>query len=999
MRFDGLVEAYEKSRAEANAFHDLMRYRVREVLIVASLFDSFVVESDGILNEQAYGEFFQLDLGSVPRVSCAYSAESALEMFGEGRFDLVVLIAGIDFEEPLRAARAIKEEWSGVPVLLMATNNSALAALDLERPELAWVDRVFVWNGYSKLFLGMIKLVEDQRNVDADSLSGYVRVILLIEDSVRWYSRYLPLLFEVAQRQAQSLIEEEEGLEANKLLRLRARPKVLLASSYEEAEALFGRYEASILTVIADLRFPRAGRIDPEAGFDFVGMARRRIPDLPVMIQSSEEAVRGRALGMGASFADKSSASLERELEAFMRERLGFGPFAFRMPDGSPLGEAGSLAEFARLVAEIPGESLVYHASRNHFSTWLAARGRLRFAEMLKPYQSADFRSLGAMRDFIVKLVGDSRREAASGSIPRFDGSTACSEEAMTRLGDGSIGGKGRGLAFIRSLIEGARLERLEGLEIKVPRSAFIGIDEFESFLESNGMWSFAYYEAGGEEGSRRVRERFLATPLSEGLEDRLGRFALSTDSPLIVRSSGLFEDMLQVPFSGIYATYILPNAHPDPNARARQLRDAVKLVYASLFTPATRAYFEAAGYALEEERMAVVVQELAGSRRGRWYYPQLSGTAQSRNFYPVSYLKSEDGLCVAAYGLGTYVVSGGIGLSFCPRYPKLDIVSPRLLMEASQKSFMALDMEDVDPDLASGEEATLRTLSLEEAEADPGFGMVASTWDAANDRMEPGTGIPGPRVIDLGNILKHEALPLAEAIDAVLDLGEKSMGTPIEIEYALDADGGGGSPALYLLQIKPLIRGEGKGPVDLEGIDESDCLVLSPRSMGNGSDATVADILWVDPRRFDIQATAGIAAEIALLDKELREEGRKYILIGPGRWGTRDPRLGVPLSFAQVSGARAIVEADLPGFRVDPSLGSHFFHNLTSMSVGYLSVAWEGGGRVDWDWLYAVEPARRTEHCALTRLSESLELLMDGRSGRAAVLKRPRRSPLRGEA
>jgi hypothetical protein len=990
MHFDDLVEAYDTSRVERNSFHDLMRYRIREVLIVASLFDAFVVESDGMLTEQAYGEYFQLDLGAVPRVSCAYSAESALEMFREGRFDLVVLIAGLDFDEPLGVARSIKDEWPGVPVLLMATNNTSLASLDPDRPELAFVDRVFVWNGYSKLFLGMIKLVEDLRNVDADARTGLVRVILLIEDSVRYYSRYLPLLFEVVQRQAQQLIEEEKGVEANKLLRLRARPKVLLAASYEEAAALFDRYEPYVLTVITDLRFPRAGIVDPDAGIGFIRMAKARIADLPVMVQSSDEGAREVARPFGAAFADKASQSLERELAAFMRDSLGFGPFAFRMPDGSFVAEAADLESFARLVGEVPEECLVHHAAGNHFSTWLAARGQVRSAEMLRPYRIADFKTAGAMRDFILRLLGDSRRRRAKSEIPYFDESARREEGSMTRLGDGSVGGKGRGLAFIRGLVDFADFGRVApGLEVKVPRTAFIGIDEFESYLESNGMWSFAYYEAAGEGGGAAVRERFLSTPLPPALEESLARYALSTDSPLAVRSSGLLEDMLQAPFSGIYETYVIPNSHPDPAVRARQLGTAVKLIYASLFSTETRAYFDMAGYALEEERMAIAIQELVGSRRGRWYYPHVSGTAQSRNYYPVSYLRPEDGLCVAALGLGSYVVSGKPALRFCPRFPKLDIVAPSLLLEASQRGFLALDMEDDDPDLAAGEDAALREIPIEEAEGDPRFGMLASTWDAANDRLSPGVAVPGPRVLDLANILKHEALPFAEAVEATLEIGELSMGTPVEIEYALNLDEPGGVPALYLLQLKPLFRGEGKEAVDLDGLDRGDCFILSPRSMGNGRDASIEDVVWVDPRRFDRSATTEIAGEIGELDREMREEGRKYVLVGPGRWGTRDRWLGVPVAFRQISMARAIVEADLPDFKVESSLGSHFFHNVTSMGVGYLTVPWDGGeGRVDWEWLYSFEPARRVGRCARTRLPGALELLMDGRSGRAAVLK-----------
>jgi hypothetical protein len=991
MYFDELIKAYDASRTERNAFHDLMRYRVREVLLVASLYDAFVVEADGVITEQIYGEYFRLHLNTVPRITCAYSSESALEMFREGRFDLVVLIAGLDFEQPLALARSMKELLPGLPILLMATDNASLASLGPERPRLEAIDRIFVWNGYSKLFVGMLKLIEDLRNVDADTRTGLVRVVLLIEDSVRYYSRYLPLLFQVVQRQAQALIEAEKGVETQKLLRARSRPKVLLASNYEEAVSLFERYEPYIITVIADARFPRGGKLDPEAGFDFVRLAKSRIPSLPVMIQSSEDGLRERATALGAVFANKVSESIERELGSFLYESLGFGPFLFRLPEGTPVAEARDLGEFMDLLAEVPEECLVYHASHDHFSTWLAARGELRFAARLKPYKTADFVTPGAMRDFIIKVLREARREQSRGIIPDFDEIAWRDEDCMSRLGSGSVGGKGRGLVFIKGLVENANFPRyLQGLDVKVPRTAFVGIDEFELFLESNDLWSYAFYDA--ERSDAKLRERFLSTGLSASLEERLRRFARAVDRPLAVRSSGLFEDMLQMPFSGIYDTYIIPNSHPDLAVRARQLAQTVLLIYASLFTRRTRDYFEVAGYALEEERMGVVIQELVGTRRGRWYYPHVAGTAQSHNYYPVGDLKPEDGLCVSALGLGSYVVGGAPAHRFCPKYPKLDVVPPERLLGCSQRLFRALDMENPEPDILSGEEAALRDVDIAEAESDPGFRLLASTWDKGNDRLVPGLDARGPRIVDLANILKHEALPFAEAIDMVLDMGSRSMGTPVEIEYAMNLDEASGTPALYLLQLKPLIRSEGKAPVDVEGIGRGECFIYSDRSMGNGRDASVEDVVWVDPRSFDRSRTVEIAAEIEELDREMRALGRRYVLVGPGRWGTRDRWLGVPVVFTQISMARAIVEADLPELKVESSLGSHFFHNVTSMNIGYFTVPWQGEGVIDWDWLYSFAPERLTPHCARTRLPEKLEILMDGRKGVAAIRKRVER-------
>jgi len=991
MRFDDLVAAYDGARRERNVYHDLMRHRVREVLLVASLFDSFVVESDGILNEQVYGEYYRLNLNTVPRITSAYTEEAAMRLFAEGRFDLVILMAGLDYEKPLSLAKRMKAEWPSVQILLMATSNNSLESLDRSKPELAYVDRIFVWNGYSKLFVGMLKYVEDLRNVEADTRVGLVRVILLIEPSVRWYSRYLPILYRTIMRQTQTLIEEESAVETYKLLHARGRPKILLASSYEEAAAIFERYESFILAVISDLGLPRVGACDPEAGEDFIRMARSRKPDLPVIVQSGLDGDDRRAAALGAAFADKRSESVERELCDFLVESLRFGPFLFKSESGEILAQAGRIEEMIERLADVPLDCVLRHAERNDYSTWLLARGEVRIARVLRDYRLGDFPSQAEARDFLVRTLERARREKSRGMLPYFDERSGREMGGMTRLGDGSVGGKGRGILFLRQVLDSVDFARYLGgrLDVKLPRSAFIGIDSFERFLESNGMWSFAFYETGGEDGPARVRERFLASPLDPCLRDRLRRFASLVGSPLAVRSSGLFEDMILVPFAGVYDTYVLPNSHPDPEVRIAQLEAAVKLVYASLFSARARSHFEATDYALEEERMAVVVQELVGSRRGRWFYPHASGSAQSCNYYPLAYARPEDGLCVAALGLGAHVLEGKSAFRFCPRYPMLESAPPERLLESGQRTFKALDMELVEPDLALGEAASLADVELSEAERDPCFGMVASTWDAENDRLSPGTAATGPRVVDFGNILKYEALPFAEAVSMALELGERALGAAVELEYALNLDEPGGLPALYLLQMRPLVRSEEPSARELDGAAREDCFIVSPRSMGNGRDATVTDIVWVDPRTFDRSATEAIAAEIEELDREMRGLGRRYLLVGPGRWGTRDRWLGVPVSFSQISMARAIVEADVPGLRVESSLGSHFFHNVTSMKIGYLTVPLEGEGSIDWEWLYSFEPERRTAHCARTHLPGPIELLMDGRRSRAVVLKR----------
>ena len=986
MYFNELVSAYDRQRRERNIYHDLMRDRVREVLLVGSLYDSFVVESDGVLTEQIYGEYFKLNLNTIPRVTCAYTEESALDLFREGRFDLVIIMASLDFDMPLRLAALMRSIWPDIPLLLMVTNNSSLAMLDMERPELSAFNRIFVWNGYSKLFVGMIKYIEDWRNVEADTRACEVRVILLIEDSVRYYSRYLPVLYKVVLRQTQALVEEEHITETYKLMSIRARPKILLASTYEEALRIFETYKPYLLTVITDIRFNRNGACDENAGFDFVRFAKQELPDLPVLVQSSEPNVREKASAVGASFIDKNSESLEMELASFLQTNLGFGNFIFRLPDGKEIARARNMNEFVQKLNEIPIESLLYHAEHNHFSAWLMARGEIHVAKILRPYKITDFSSPVQLRQFIVRMIDQIRSTRSRGMVPYFDPEMVEYQRYLCKIADGSVGGKGRGLIFIHSLLENLDFSQyIRGVRVSMPNTVFVGIDEFERFLEMNGLWTWAYY---GDSASE-VRKVFVEKSLTMQLQDRLRQFLAVSAKPLAVRSSGLFEDMLMVPFSGVYDTYILPNNHPDPEVRLKQLCDAIKLIYASLFSKEARAYFEAANYNLEEERMAVVIQELVGSPHGGYFYPHAAGVAQSYNYYPVSYVKPEDGLCIAALGLGTYVVGGGSAFRFCPKYPKLDVLSPDHALESTQRYFHALSLEDKAPDLLKGEMASLSELPVSAAENDSHFPMLASTWDGADQRFVPGVQAKGFRVIDFANMLKYDAYPFAKAIEVVLDVASKSMGTPVEIEYALNFDAGKEEPVLYLLQLKPLIHIEDRIEIDPASILPEACFILSRNCMGNGRDISIRNIIWVDPRTFDRSETLEIAAEIDELDAIARQESFNYLLIGPGRWGTRDRWLGIPVSFSQISHAKAIVEADLPGFAVESSQGSHFFHNLTTMRIKYMKVTQSSADNfVDWEWLYQMPARIRTKHCALTELDSPMDLRFDGRSGIGAVIK-----------
>ena len=987
MYFDDLIDAFHKEQRELDLFHDLGRYRVREVLLVASLYNSFVIKQDGALAEQIYGEFFSLNLNTIPRVTCAYTLESARNMFCSYKYDMVILMAGFDFEGPLDLAKTMKAHNKKVPVLLLTMNNSTLAGLSPRRAECtAYIDRIFVWNGYPKLFVGMIKYMEDLHNVDSDTQTGPVQVILLVEDSVRYYSRYLPMLYSVVMNQTKLLVEEERAIEINKVRIMRWRPKILLATNYEEALNLFKKYEQFLLTVISDIRYQVNGAEDTEAGFKFLAEIRARKPEIPVLMQSSDASNQIRAYSMGAAFADKNSNTLGHELTTFFQTHLGFGPFVFRMPDGSELSRAKNIDEFETQIRTIPHVCLKFHGSYNHFSTWLMARGEISYAKILLKYSLDDFETLDQLRSFLLENLNKIKKARARGNIPMLDSAEHnLPDHKLVLLGGGSLGGKGRGLVFIDSLIENLAFTNLqEKMEIKLPYTAFIGIDEFENFMEQNDLWGFSWFAKNEIE----IKKMFLSLPLDPGLIERMQLFLKTTNKPLAVRSSGLFEDVLMVPFSGVYDTFVIPNAAPDAETRLSELCDAVRLIYASLYSESSRQYFEAASYKIEEERMAVIIQELVGSRQGRWYYPVISGIAQSFNYYPVSYLKPNDGLCIAALGLGFQVVDGGAAFRFSPRYPKLDISASGSEIDGTQRTFFALDMERPADNLLSGYDATLERLEIKEAEGNTDFAMIVSTLNREDDRLEPGIGSSGPRIINFAPILKYDLFPFAEVVDAVLDVGSKSMALPVEIEFAVSADNE--KPVFYFLQLKPVIQNTGRYfEVNTNLLDAGECFVISGRSMGNGRDSSVSDIIWVDPEAFSNKYTVLIAGEIEELNNMLKAQNRHYVLVGPGRWGTRDFALGIPVAFPQISFSRVIVETDLPGFSVESSQGSHFFHNVTSMNIGYLSVS-PGRGRdhVDWEWLKSLHCGKKLQFCTWSCTAAPLDIVMDGRSGNTVIYK-----------
>jgi CheY-like chemotaxis protein len=958
-----LSELVKQYKTDNDIYHDLMQFRVREILLVATIYDAF------------------------PRITSVSFGEKAIEILKARPFDMVILTMRIDEISPFELSKRIREVNPDIPILLLLNDNTEISLIAEKKERLTFLDKVFVWNGDSKIFLAMIKYIEDKLNAVKDAKIGLVRVILLVEDSIRYYSRYLPLLYTEIMKQTQRIISDEHLVDMKKLLRMRARPKVLMAESYEEAQAIIEKYKDYLLCLITDMKFPVEGRRADQAGMKVINYVRDRVPDLAILLQSSDPNNADKAKQLNASYIDKNSENLSKELTDFVFSNLGFGDFVFRDHKGQPIGRARSMEEFKDLLFTVPDESLVYHANRNQFSGWLMARGEIQIAKELQPVKVSDFPSTAGLRQHLIEVHDQVQQNKTRGQVVPFDESLLDEVHHVLRLGEGSLGGKGRGMAFLHLMIENCDLNTIiSDVNIRIPQTAVIGTEEYDFFIEQNGLMELFTRTVA----YREVKERFLAADFSSGLRNKLRRYLKYSNGPLSVRSSGMFEDSLSQPFAGIYDTFLLPNNLPDFNVRLRHLEEAVKLVYASILSESARAYFDAISYKTDEEKMAVLIQEVVGSRHGRYFYPHFSGVAQSYNYYPVAYLKPEDGISVIGIGLGKYVIDGEKAFRFCPHYPKIDFVSPEEQLEFSQQEFYGIDMMEDQVNLIEGDDATLARLSIGEAQEHGALQYCTSTWDYQNDRLQVGDGLQGPRIVNFAYILKYDYFPLATVLETVLDLVKGAMGTPVEIEFAVDlTKAGNGKPNFHILQIKPLLGDLEEYNLDLSEVGREDLVLYSDRAMGNGRIDDLKDIIFVDPQRFDKARTVEVTREIEELNNLMKREDRGYILIGPGRWGSRDPWLGIPVNWNHISNVKVIVEAELPDFKVDPSLGSHFFHNVTSMNIGYFDIPCNSAANfIDWEWLRSHKAAHRSEHLIHLRFEDPLVAKMDGRKRISVVFK-----------
>jgi hypothetical protein len=974
-----------KSNYDRDMYHDLMPFKVREILLVATLYDAYSIEKEGRFSEHVLGEYNQLNLTSIPRITGVSNENEAMEQLRSKHFDLVILMMGADKKSPIGLSCLIKSEFSYIPVFLLLNNNSDIEFAQKKKVTTRHIDKVFVWNGESQVFFAMIKHVEDRINVENDTNIGMVRVILLVEDSPQYYSRYLPLLYNIVLEQTKRIIDDVSTDELYKVLKLRARPKILLASSYEEAIEVIDKYREYLLCLITDVKYTRLGKDDDGAGFKLVEYVRENTKHLPTIIQSSDERNAEQAYKLKSSFINKNSENLSQDFKSFITHHLGFGNFIYKNEDGKVVGVARSLKEFEKQLQSIPDESLIHHARKDHFSLWLMARGEIQAAKILSPHKVGDFDSPQKLREYLLRIISQFRNEQDKGKIIPFDKYAIADESNIVALSEGSLGGKGRGIAFINTLIHNYDFSHhIPNIHVKAPKTLVIGTEEFEYFLDRNGLQELVQNEKDYE----KIKEAFLAAPLTETTVKRLKLVLDKITKPIAIRSSGLFEDSLIQPFAGIFETYILPNNHPDRKQRLQQAMDAIKLVYASVYSEMARGYVEAINYKIDEEKMALVIQEVVGNQYDKYFYPHISGVAQSYNYYPVSHMKPEEGFVVTAVGLGKYVVEGEKAFRFSPKYPQIEINSSKDQFKNSQVMFFAVDLEKTEPNLLEGDTAGLARIDIYEAEKHGTLKHSASVYNADNDQILPGLAHQGPRIVNFANILKHDYIPLAKTIEVVLDVVKEAMGSPVEIEFAVDLNKDkNGLASFYLLQIKPLLGNASDYSVNMDKIKAESILMFSEKGMGNGIKKDMADVIYVDPKSFNKAETVAIAREIDKLNTRMIAEKRKYILIGPGRWGTRDPWIGVPVNWPQISNAGVIIETSLEGFPLDSSSGSHFFHNVTSMNVGYFSVQPEKSKSfIRYDMLEAQQVISQSEYVKHVRFNKSLKVRMDGKK-RIAVI------------
>ncbi len=969
--------------------HALMPNRVREILLVSSMYDSFTFEEDGRLQESLISDYLELNLRYAPRIERVSTADDALTKLRGQKFDLVISMPRVGEMDVRRFGEAVSGIEPHIPVVLLAYNTRELPILQAMEP-LAGISRIFVWHGDVRLFLAIIKHVEDEFNAWHDAKIAGVQCILLVEDSPQFYSSYLPMLYTELVVQTQRLMAD--GLNSvQKFVRMRARPKILLATTFEEGLEKFERYREYLLGVILDAGFPRGGKLEPEAGLDFARLIRSESPEQPVLIQSSEMGHLKFAESINAGFIDKNSRSLMHDVRYFMQDQLGFGDFVFRHPDGEVVAVATDMRELAEGIATVPDDSLIYHASRNHFSSWLMARTEFDLARDLRPQRVEYFKSVDEIRAYLIAALHSHLDTLRAGVVAEFTSRTFDASSRYVRIGSGSLGGKGRGLAFINSLMNSYRIEdHIEGVHIMVPPTTVLATGVFDRFMEESGLGEIVFGDAGDE----RITKAFLEAELPEDVRESLRTFLSRVHYPLAVRSSSLLEDASYQPFAGVYRTCMIPNRLDNPDARLHELCNAIKTVYASTFGSASKTYIESTPNRLEEEKMAVIIQEVMGRTHGDYLYPDIAGVARSHDYYPMEGMRPEDGFASVALGLGITVVEGGASLRFSPAHPErlYQFSTVENYLENAQRDFLALNLASYGPcwGRISGQDANIVRLGLDVAEKHGVLGALASTYSPDSNAVYDGISRPGIRLVTMAGVLKGDVFPLAHTLAFLLKIGTVGFSCPVEIEFAVNLKPKKEGPHEFgFLQIRPVVSGAEGYEINIRTIEPSDAICVSHSALGHGYFEGIRDIIYVPDGKYDSGKTPEIAQEISRLNESMRQSRRPYILAGPGRWGSTDQWAGIPVAWSDISNAQCIIENEIPGMNIPPSQGTHFFHNITSLGIAYLTVSARAEGDIfDQDWLDNQPSKDHGSYARRVSFDEPLEVAINSRKRYGVVMK-----------
>ena len=967
------------------SFVNLMTRRIFNVLLIANPYDAFMLEDDGRIDEKLFNEYAALSLRYPPRFTQVSTETEAWGELHRNSFDLIIVMPGTDNSDTFDIARGIKHRFQHIPLVVLTPFSHGITAR-IEHEDLSDFEYVFCWLGNTDLLLSIIKLIEDKMNLDHDIEEGGVQQIILVEDNIRFYSSVLPELYKFVLQQSMEFATEALN-EHQRTLRMRGRPKIVLARTYEEATTLYDRHPNNVLGVITDARYPRGGVVDPQAGVQLLAELRKRDPFLPLILESAESENALQAKAYNADFIDKNSKKMAVDLREVVKQRFGFGDFIFRDPQThQEVMRAHNLKEMQSAILSVPAESLLYHITRNHVSRWLRSRAMFPAAEFVKQLSWEELQDIDAHRRAIFEAIVDYRRMKNQGVVAVFRRDRFDRYSNFARIGEGSLGGKGRGLAFIDNIVKHhPELNQFDNATVMIPKTVVLCTDLFEEFMDHNNLYQLALSAAD----DAVILDAFRRATLPASLEGDILTFIEATSSPIAVRSSSLLEDSHYQPFAGIYNTYMVPlleNRH----RMLSMLCDAIKGVYASVFFKDSKAYMQATRNVIDQEKMAVILQEVVGRQYGDRYYPSISGVGRSLNYYPIGDELAEEGIVSLALGLGKYIVDGGQTLRICPHHPGkvLQMSDTEMALRETQTRFYALDLKNMGENFSVDDAFNLLKLSVREADKDGALQYLASTYNPTDQVIYPGVYPEGRKIISFVGVLEHDVVPLPHLLREVLRLGQEAMRRPVEIEFAVEIDATTRSCVFYLLQIRPMVDVKSDVHINLSEIRPETILLQSNNALGHGQMDDLTDVVYVKTDGYNAGNNPLIAEEISRINAKFLDRGEHYVLVGPGRWGSSDSWLGIPVKWPNISAARIIVEAGLTNYRVDPSQGTHFFQNLTSFGVGYFTINdFNGDGVYNRAVLDALPAVEETAHVRHVRFPHALSIKVDGKKKLGYVL------------